>query len=250
MVSFSKSKLIQIMQKALDADDDIIAVWMGGSAATGYDDDYSDIDLVVVCPDPSLVFSRLEEALSQHHTISQIWKVEESFWKYFFQKFYILENTPQTFFLDIGVFTSLDAEEYQEHFNKDRHGVPVVLFDRLGLLGKAAQTPKFENPSLGNPAQLKARFEIIYRTFLKESLRGKYIDSFAFYQRLVMMLVHARRVRETPQKHDFGLRYLYRDFPEYLVQQVERFLQVSSIPEMQKRAEEIRQIYFSLQGNS
>lgn len=246
MLNFSKSALTQIMQNALEADEKILAAWVGGSSATGYEDDYSDIDLVVICEDPVLVFNRLEEALLKQHVINHVWKVDDSLWKNFFQKFYVLEDTPQTFFLDIGVFTSLDVNDYQEHFNKDRHGVPLVLFDKISLLMKASQNPKLENPPLRESSQQKARFEIIYRTFLKESLRGKYIDSFIFYQRLVMLVVQAWRVRETPQKHDFGLRYLYRDFDASRSQQVEKFLRVSSLSEMQKHAEELRKIYFAL----
>lgn len=240
MNQFSKNELKQILHRALESEQDILAAWIGGSVATGYEDDYSDIDLVVICKNPSLVFDVLEDVISKHFVINHTWHVEDSLWKNFFQKFYVLAEAPETFFLDIGVFTSLEFTDYQEHFNRDRHGVPTILFDKADILLKASKNPNQVSPPSRQPAQSKARFEVVYRTFLKESMRGKYIDSFIFYQRLVTLLVQAWRVLETPQRHDFGLRYIYRDFEGFRSQQIERFLQVSCIPQMQKNAKELR----------
>lgn len=80
MSKFSKSELTQMMQKALEAEENILAAWVGGSSATGAEDDYSDIDLAVICED--------QEELLKQHVINHIWQVEESVWKNFFQKFY------------------------------------------------------------------------------------------------------------------------------------------------------------------
>ena len=63
---------------------------------------------------------------------------------------------------------------------------------------------------------------------------------FVFYQRLVAMWVQWQRRTLSPQKHDFGLRYIYRDFPPEQAQEIEMYFKVNEIPSMQKNAQELR----------
>lgn len=235
---FSKAEVIEKLQTSLVAEPRVSALWLGGSAATGFEDDLSDTDLVVICESPEVVFRNIEATLT---CISQIWTVEDSIWKGFSQKFYILSEGPQTYYLDIGVFQSKDPKDYREFFNIARHGKAVILLDREAILKEASLAPLEVTPSPMNLQQWGARFEITYRTFLKESQRGKYVDSFLFYQRLILMWVQMLRYYWTPQKYDFGLRYIYRDFPKAEAEAIEMYLQVSSLQEMRNHGEALRQ---------
>ncbi|WP_415063295.1 nucleotidyltransferase domain-containing protein [Bdellovibrio sp.] len=238
---FSKKLIVERMNEALAATPQVFAAWLGGSTATGFEDELSDTDIVVICEDPQIVFSVLEKTLASLATLSFVWKVEESFWKGFSQKFYVLAETPETYYLDVGVFQSINPQDYQEFFNIERHGRPIILFDKKGILQTASLAPRYEAPKLFDLAQWQARFEILYRTFLKESLRGKYIDSFLFYQRLVVLWVQLLRHHQTPQKHDFGLRYIYRDFSPERAQEVEALLKANTLEDLQKQAASLRQ---------
>lgn len=233
-------RIQEILHKALIADDLALSAWVGGSTATGFEDSLSDFDIVIISENPEHIFRALETVLQKEFGIEKVWNVEESPWKGFHQKFYILSNTPESYYVDAGVFINMDPKDYEEQFNKARHGQPVILFDKKNILDAASKKPKLVNPPNLNKTNYYARFEIMYRTFLKESLRGKYIDSFAFYQRLVQMLVQVLRMEQSPQKYDFGLRYLYRDLKTEDAQFIETALKANDITSLQTQAKLIR----------
>lgn len=239
--SFSKKLIVERMNEALASTPEVLAAWLGGSTATGFEDELSDTDIVAICEDPQIVFSVLEKTLISLAPVPFVWKVEESIWKGFSQKFYVLAGTPETYYLDVGVFQSVSPQDYQEFFNVERHGKPIILFDKKGILQTASLAPHYETPQRVDLTQWMARFEIMYRTFLKESLRGKYIDSFIFYQRLVTLWVQLLRHHQTPQKHDFGLRYIYRDFSQETAQEVEDLFKANTLEDMQRQAARLRQ---------
>ncbi|KHD89199.1 MAG: hypothetical protein OM95_05135 [Bdellovibrio sp. ArHS] len=238
--AFDKNKIIEALSENLKSSSRAQAAWLGGSTATGYEDSLSDTDIVVISSSPEEIFKIIEASLRQLFPIEHIWNVEDSPWKNFSQKFYVLEQAPSTYYVDAGVFQSLEPADYAEYFNVERHGAPVLLFDKSGILQAAAQSPRYENSKKMDWSQWIARFEILYRTFLKESMRGKYIDSYTFYQRLVMMWVQLLRGQRAPQKHDFGMRYLYRDLPADEAAYIEKLLQVSNIRSMQEAAADLK----------
>lgn len=225
-----KKELIQILRDILEPEEKILALWLGGSDATARTDHLSDIDLVMISPDPEFVFKRIEEELGS--SISRRYVVTDGPYP---QRFYVLTGTPETFYLDIVIFTELKPDYYREYFNVRRHGIPHILFDRKGILSEAARNPKSETPEL-NPLNEMGRFEIIFRTFLKESLRNHYTDAFSFYFRLVQILNKILRARHTPERHDFGLRYTYSDFPKEETLFLERMLKVTTLKQMQMNA--------------
>lgn len=235
-----KEQIAKVLTEALQSVPEVHAAWLGGSTATGFEDELSDTDIVAVSQNPEIVFQIIEQTLLTVSAITHVWTVEDSIWKTFSQKFYVLTTEPETYYVDAGVFSSLNPADYREFFNLERHGQPAILFDKLRLLEDAAKNPHQEPPAVVNWENWRARFEIMYRTFLKESQRGKYIDSHVFYQRLVMMWVHLLRHFKTPQKHDFGMRYLYRDLSREEVDPIEKYLKVSSLEEMQGYALKIR----------
>ncbi len=243
----NKYELVQLMTEALLPLSEVEALWLGGSRATGTEDELSDTDLVVVSAVPKVVFTTLEASLSHFGLIEHIWNVETSIWRNFHQKFYTLKGFPPFYFLDIGVFTSLQSEDYREFFNRERHGNAEILLDRSGILARAAANPLFEELRSSRNDNQRAQFEILYRTFSKEAARGKFIDSFLFYNRLIMFYVASLRAEFTPQKHDFGLRYLYRDLPADRVRQIEGYMKCRDLASMQKSALEMRTLYLARQ---
>lgn len=225
-----KNKIIQHLRDILEPEEKVLALWLGGSEATERVDQYSDIDLVIISEDPTLPFSLLEKRLAT--TISN--RFVETNGPYL-QRFYILADTPETFYLDIVSFSKTDPEYYQEYFNRERHGSPRILIDKKGILKEAARNPKYERPNLDRQNE-KGRLEIIYRTFLKESLRGNYSDAFNFYFRIVLILTKVYRTKLSPERHDFGLRYTYSDLPHEEASFIETMLKVATHEEMRINA--------------
>ncbi len=235
MKTFSKAQFHNLLKETIPQEDHIFGAWLGGSSATGHEDELSDTDLVLMGGDFETSFKIIEEIISEYRPIIQIYHVPgPTLFKNTQQRFYLLQDSPDTYFLDVLVFTSLEAEVYQEFFNQERHGQPVILTDKRGILREARKFPKKDYPNF-NQNHL-TRFEIIYRTFQKESMRGKYVDSHLFYQRLIHILVEAKRILYSPQRHDFGLRYIYYDLPREEASFIEKMLKVSDLETMKKNA--------------
>ncbi|MNJ98452.1 hypothetical protein D3C87_162180 [compost metagenome] len=237
--AFSKLTLEASLARKLESLKETEAAWFGGSRATGTEDRLSDTDLVVISAQPEVVFEKIENLLKENFTIEKSWTVETSLWKCS-QKFYILKETPETYFVDISVFSSLDPQDYREFFNVERHGRAEILFDRRGILREAAQAPRYEKPLPVTDASTLGRIEVLYRTFLKEAQREKYIDSMAFFQRLLAVWIQTLRRAYAPQKHDFGLRYATLDLPPTESEKIEKYLKVHDLETMKSYAQEIR----------
>lgn len=239
--SFSKKKLLDQLREALSGEQAALGAWLGGSRATVYEDELSDMDLVVISSEPELIFNLIEKAISKYWSIEMTFKVEgPTLFMHFHQRFYTLKGSPETYYIDAGIFTGLNPENYREFFNQERHGRPVVLFDKQGILQAASEAPLIEAPRF-NKENHRSQFEIIYRTFLKESLRNKYVDSHLFYQRLILLFTQAQRILYSPQKHDFSLRYLYYDLPRDSAKFIEEMLKVTDLKGMQNNAKLIKE---------
>lgn len=241
----NKNEIVKLMTDCLLPLLEVEALWLGGSRATGTEDDLSDTDLVIISAAPDVVFAALEESLGRFNLIDRTWNVEGSIWRNFRQKFYTLRGFPPYYYLDIGVFTSLVPDDYREFFNRERHGSAEILLDRSGILAQAAADPLLEVLRPSRDQNQKAHFEILYRTFSKEATRGKFIDSVLFYNRLIALYVASLRAEFAPQKHDFGLRYLYRDLPADKVRQIENYLRCQDLESMQRSALEMRTHYLA-----
>lgn len=234
-----KQQLIQYLHELLKTNEQIQAAWLGGSDATGKADALSDIDLVMICEDKDFPFILLESSLS----IEQTYIVHDG---PYIQRFYILKDTPSSFYLDVVVFTEMEPTFYQEYFNKGRHGTPLILFDRKDILKEAASVTVEECPVI-DPENELARFEIIFRTFQKEALRGRFLDAFNFYLREITLLTRILRVKYSPQKHDFGgFRYLHNDLPSDEAAFIENMLKVSDLQEMVQNSRSIKERMKSL----
>lgn len=224
------------ISKYVKSNSDITSAWFGGSKATQREDDLSDIDLVLITADADKAFNDFELFLKTLNPIRLI-HIEKRRFNYD-QRFYVLEGTPETYYLDVCIFQSREEKDYAEYFNEKRHGSPVIIKDD-GLLLKASQA--FTNSTIELDKDLfKGRSEIYYRTFLKEALREKYIDAYHFYFGLLQTYVTLLRVKYCPEKHDFSLRYISTDLDKRHAQFLESALKVSSLNDMKVKAREIK----------
>ncbi len=114
------------LKSFLAARDEVIAAWEGGSAATGYMDPYSDLDLAVVCRDDSVeaVISLLDEFLTERYGILKRLRMPEPAWHGFSQIFYLLSDTPEFYYLDVAFIRRSVPDKFTA---RDRHGEAVGL---------------------------------------------------------------------------------------------------------------------------
>jgi len=126
------SKIIDLksrLRELLESREDVIAAWEGGSAATGYLDDYSDLDLLVIlregtATDP--VFEAMNDLFERDWGILESFRMPEPTWHGMSQCFYMLDKMPPLFYCDIALTTEDNPHKLTE---PERHGKAVIWFD-------------------------------------------------------------------------------------------------------------------------
>ncbi|MFO7627215.1 MAG: hypothetical protein R6V62_08155 [Candidatus Fermentibacteraceae bacterium] len=226
---------------------EVIAAWEGGSAATGYLDSYSDLDLAVVCRDDSVeaVISLLDEFLTERYGILKRLRMPEPAWHGFSQIFYLLSETPEFYYLDVAFIRRSVPDKFTAC---DRHGYAVVWFEKELMVDPA--------PTPSDLVLTKARK--FYATALEQGFvleievgkalaRERLSEAFSFYyQFLVRNLGVMLNLKYRPQKVDFGLRYAYRDYSPEDSALVDELLLVKSSDDLRVKFRKARDRYSQL----
>ena len=237
---FTRTEVSQFLYQLFYADSRIIAVWEAGSAATGYVDDVSDLDLAIVCEDDAVehVFEVLGQALEQQYGILSSFRVPEPAWHGFSQTFYRIKNVPPLFYLDIAVLKQSLPKKMTE---VDRHGIAKVWFEKKPMYEQTWTSPEEHQTRLINTLKQARSLEFVLRNeWLKALHRGNVIESYttglAYLQRIAAPFWNAKY---RPSKVDFGLRYSERDYPNDVVQLIQSYLLSSSIEQLRENAQRI-----------
>ncbi|MEM8859999.1 MAG: hypothetical protein AAGD96_16845 [Chloroflexota bacterium] len=211
MTSF-RDTYIQKQVDALRDRPEIIALWEAGSAATRTTDQYSDLDLTVLCScEVHQAFELIEAAMPP---ISHRYIEPEGIG--LSHRIYFHDGAPKHFYADIGVLHEEAQDALSELMVIERHGKPVVFFDKKGLIkprpmNKIEWQAKLET----RVKELEEAFPIYIVQVLKALDRNRNAEAFAFfYHGLLRKLVELMGIRFRPYRYDFELRYLERDFPK------------------------------------
>ena len=203
------------LYKLLDEMDYVHAAWEGGSAATGYLDEFSDIDLIVICDDDKIedTFKAIEKNLTENYGLKLKYRVPEPAWHGMSQCFYLLNDSPEFFFVDLAVQKLSADDRFAE---EDRHGKAVVWFDKKNLVDS---TPTPEDEMYDRCKNVYHRiadsFFLIEMDVRKCLKRGNFVDALESYFRgAIGRLAFLLNLTYRPAKYDFNLRYSYRDYPQ------------------------------------
>lgn len=239
-----RQTVLEVMLNEIQARPEIHAAWEGGSQATGFVDEYSDIDLCVVADAPiQNVIENVHSVLDQKFGVSHFWQTAKSAWgEGVAQRVIVLKNSPEFFSVDLGVMDRAVPSAYEMFLEVERHGTPRILFDKAGLLGERhADAAAIFSRQRIRAEELSQGFPIFKSLVLKEIRRGNSIDAIAFYQNaLVRPLVEVMAMKYRPYRSDFGLRYLHRDFPaaeQKLIQELNYVRDLADLEAKVSRAE-------------
>jgi len=130
-----KSKIAEFLQPSPA----VLAVWEGGSAATGFLDEYSDLDLSIVIQDGATesVIEAFENFLAAEFNIVRKHRLAEPTWHGFSQCFYQIDKVSEWLYLDVCFIQKSIRDKFTE---KDRHGHAVVWFQKELILDET-ETP-------------------------------------------------------------------------------------------------------------
>jgi hypothetical protein len=234
---YKKAVLGQILQD-VEPRAEILAAWEGGSAANGTADQYSDIDLCILSEaPPRQILDQVEIALKDFKVV-HTWQPNKSFFgEGLLQRVIVLQDAPKYFSVDVGVFDIAYPQLLEEFLEVERHGRPIIFFDKRGLI-KIDHTDSlalFESHQ-SRVDDLNRGFPIFKTLALKEIERGHAIDALGFYQTgLVRPLIEVLGMIYRPFKSDFGMRYIHKDLPLDKQKLIEELSYVSSFKDLPKK---------------
>jgi hypothetical protein len=209
------------------ADPEVRCLWVGGAAATGGYDEWSDLDVVGLCA-PGTATSAYARWLARARAdfdIRDVWEPLAATWPDGRQCFLNLQDRPglllePTRLVDLVL---LDLADRHSHIDVRRHGTPIVLHDPESLI--------VLEPEDTSPAMAEALDQVRQRRVTGEWLvnraiaRGHVAEAVDLYLRFgLAAVVRLVRVEHCPWRHDFGLRYLREDLPEEVAVRVEELV--------------------------
>jgi len=226
---------------------EIIAVWEGGSAATGYLDEYSDLDLAVVCEDEAVesVFNLLENFLSEQYGIIRQFRMPEPTWHGFSQAFYLIDQVAELFYLDIGVLKKSLPDKFTE---SDRHGESVVWFEKEKIIDATPTPADKVKAKCAHFFKMATQADFIAVLEIRKAIaRQLFSEAFPVYLQFISRnLGVLLNIKYRPAKVDFGLRYAYRDYQKADAELIENLFKVNSVKEVDKKFQIALQRYAEL----
>lgn len=235
------------LKKFLELQPEVIAAWEGGSAATGFLDDYSDLDLSIVIRDgdQDQIFARLDDYLDSLYGIEKRFRLPEPTWHGMSQCLYLLKGFPPLFYADVVVVKEDNPQKLTE---PDRHGNSVIWFDKE-MIYSAKETPQEELD------RLRERFfrigtDLDWLSIIelrKALVRKNWLAAQRCYLQFINRhLVSLLNLKYRPAKADFGMRYAERDFPPEVVKRLEEMIRIRSVEDIAERLPEALEMYKKL----
>lgn len=231
-----RDKIIEKLITTLEPLDFALALWQGGSAASGYTDEWSDIDIHVIVQDDCVeeTFDIVETSLKSISNLSLKYRIPEPTWHGHYQCFYQLAGASPYLAIDFVVMKLSNPNRFLE---VERHGKALVGFDKSNCL---VPPPLNRNEHF---SKMQERFEHLKKTFglmqifvKKEIHRQHLVEAVAAYHNYTLNpLVELLGIAYRPYKYDFKFRYISRDFPLEIVSQLETLFCVVDIDDVAEK---------------
>lgn len=232
-----RDQIIQAVQAHLEPLPYVYAMWLEGADATGYLDEYSDIDFNVDFEDAmeEQVIRETEAALSALGMIDFQYNMPHPHPK-LRQRVYHIEGTNEYLWIDFCWQLHSRKKEECRFLRGSRVEQAAVLFDKTGVVQYIDEIP--EKNAAKNSQILddcKYRFSQHSRV-LKYIRRGEYLEAYLYYNRYVLdPLVSLLRMRYTPAHVDYHLIHISHHLPEEEVRKLETFAQVPTFADLEEK---------------
>jgi hypothetical protein len=209
------------------ADPDVLVAWVGGSAVTPGWDEWSDLDVDVLCRPGTAVaaYERWLAALHEEFEPAAVWDTPREWRPDGRQCFVCMQPRPglleePTVLVDLVMS---DVSEEHRHLDVRRHGTPLMLHDPQGLLvlraDDADETARAIAEAVDQVRQKRPTSEWLVNRALA---RGHVAEGVDLYLRHGLhLLVRLLRAEHCPERHDYGLRYLRDDLPANVADRLE-----------------------------
>ncbi len=214
----------------------VLAVWEGGSVATGFADKYSDLDLVIVVNDDEIerMFDKLDQFIDKNYKILRKFRVPEPTWHGFSQTFYQAKDVPEYFYFDISIMKKSLKDKF---LDTARHGNPKIWFEKEQFVFALTENKDEIESRVKRLYKMATATDFITIFEIKKAIqRGLYTEAYPLYFTFIVRhLVVMLNIIHRPEKVDFNLRYIYRDYPKADYELIESALQISNINELENK---------------
>ena len=209
------------------SDPDVLVAWVGGSAVTGGWDEWSDLDVDVLCRPgtASAAYERWLAAIDADFAPASVWDTPREWRPDGRQCCGCLQHRPgllaePTVLVDLVMS---DLSDGHRHLDVRRHGTPVVLHDPDGLLvlrdDDADELARAVADAVDQVRQKRPVSEWLVNRALA---RGHVAEGLDLYVRHgLYLLVRLLRAEHCPERHDYQLRYLREDLPADVADRLE-----------------------------
>jgi len=248
-----REEMMAAISSALEASDDVTALWEGGAAAFGRVDEWSDLDVMIAVKrgTKDAAIALVDEALRGLAPLALRYRLPEPAWHGHSQVFYMLEGASPYEFVDTCF---MDDDTENRFLEPETHGKALVHFDRAGFIDQTPADPAETRARLGKRvAALKDTTRLGNTGTLKELARGNDIEALTYYHGSILRpLIELLRVRHCPGRHRFHTRYIQYDLPDEIVARLRPFFFVRDMDEIRERHAEasawIQQLLVELGG--
>ncbi len=237
-----RDEVIGAIRESVEPLAHVHAMWEGGAASFDRLDEWSDIDLYIAVDDDRVedVFATVEVALEALSGIKHRYWVGETSFKGVHQAFYRLNDTSEHLLIDLAVVTMGSPDKLLE---PEIHGPTRFMFNKSGsVVVPTLDMAKYAERLSSRLVRLQARFDMFSSFVEKEINRANHLEALDAYRVVVLnSLVEALRIEHAPLHHDFGMRYVYHELPQEVVNQLERLSFVpgpEGLPERLREAKE------------
>jgi hypothetical protein len=198
-------------------DADLVACWIGGSAATGGYDEHSDLDVNVLAAPGTFarVYDDLVASLVDTFAPTSLWQLPEATYPDGRQCFATLDPDPGALTTPTRLLDIVVLEPADEHRVVDvrRHGTPIVRFDPQGLIElRHDDEDGLRRGMAATESQIRQRRLVAEWLVNRAVARGHLAEAVSLYLRFALTpVVQLLRARDCPERHDYLLRYLDTD---------------------------------------
>jgi hypothetical protein len=203
-----RGRITDVVKNALQPLPHVLAGWESGSVAFDRVDEYSDIDLNFLIDDAlplDPLYTVVESALATVSTVTASHSEPPG-------RYFKLIDGGEFLLVDVCIFRT---GNFREQLDIERHGKIRPLFDKAQWLSSDPSAGVSQVASRARRLEeLQAWFSVSQIFVRKAILRGQEVTALAaFWGYTLKPLVELLRMRHCPQRWDFGMRYLDRDLP-------------------------------------
>jgi len=238
-----RARIIDRLRDGLEPDAAFRAAWLGGADANNRADELSDVDLMCIIEEGASdhCLKAVRQAAESIAPIASSFRIPPPTWHGGDQEFFLLEGLGFAGLIDAFVITHREPFEF---LVPERHGTPVVLFDRDGLVRPTPIDWDEHNRKLAAAVDLaRGKLAVLGDFPVKEALRDNPAGAMTFYQSLVLQpLITILRAVHCPARYDFGFRYLDTDLPPDLHAAIDELCFPRGIRAMEPNLRRVREL--------